>query len=418
MNKLKREEKMKAKILNRRFSSFNISSRRGFTVVEVLVGSIIMLTIILATLSLYTRSNKVSVDQYGFAELQHNVRAAMYFISRDIKSAGAGLPQQLAGYFLEGVNNDHVGNPPVDTDRLTIFGNSDPLRLVIQNFAPGSNTITIEPNQFEIYPYTATNYPDDPVGYINRLIIVLPNPDLNKRKGEIGQITAVDFIANTMTFDRVNEKLTNGLTNGGDPADYIGGSVYFIEFRTYWLDVDGSYPGCTPGTAGYLGVAGVLYISQWNPLVNDYEHLALAQNIEDLQFQYHGDIDGDQQLDDNNSDGTVDVNDFQNWDDLPFPGEGEAADDDAEDDVSKELKKKALVAAGIRSVRILVLGKTANPYVSFSGTPPDDVKKLYGKPGIADSPEETQPDKHRRFLLESTAQIRNMSLSVYNSGTN
>jgi hypothetical protein len=417
MNKLKREEKMKAKILNRRFSSFNISSRHGFTVIEVLVGSIIMLTIILATLSLYTRSNKVSVDQHGFAELQHDVRAAMYFVSRDIKSAGAGLPLQLAGYFLDCVNNDQKGGPPIEPDRLTILGNADPLRLVIQSFAPGSNTITIEPNQFEIYPYTATAYPGDPVGYINRLIIVLPNPDLNKRKGELGQITAVDFIANTMTFNRVNEKLPNGLTNGGDPTDYIGGTVHFIEFRTYWLDVDGSYPGCNPGTDGYLGVAGVLYVSQWNPLVNGYEHLALAQNIEDLQFQYHGDIDGDQQLDDNNSDGTVDVNDFQNWDDLPFP-ESEVEEEVDPDPGNKELRQNALVAAGIRSVRILILGKTANPYVSFSGTPPDEVKKLYGKPAVADSPEETQPDKHRRFLLESTAQIRNMSLSVYNSGTN
>lgn len=408
---------MKAKTSNQRFSSFSVSSRSGFTIVEVLVGSLIMLTIIVATLALYTKSNKVSVDQQGFAELQHDVRAAMYFISRDIKSAGAGLPQQLAGYFIQAENNDNKGGPPINPDRLTILGNADPLRLFIQNFEPGSNTITVEPNQFEIYPYTVDTYPDSPVGYINRLIIVLPNPDLNKRKGEIGQITSVDFTTNTITFDRVNEKLPNGLTNGGDPADYVGGTVHFIEFRTYWLDVDGSYPGCNPGNDGYLGVPGVLYVSQWNPLVNGYEHLALAQNIEDLQFQFHGDTDGDQQLDDNNMDGTVDVNDFQNWDDLPFPGDAEQEEDDLQDDVSKEVKKQALVTAGIRSVRILVLGKTANPYASFSGTPPDEVSRLYGKPAIADSPEFTQPDKHRRFLLESTAQIRNMSLGVYNSST-
>jgi hypothetical protein len=417
MSELNREEKMKAKISNRRFSSLSVSSKRGFTVIEVLVGSLIMLTIVVATLALYTKSNTVSVDQQGFAELQHDVRAAMYFVSRDIKSAGAGLPQRLAGYFIEAENNDNKGGPPINPDRLTILGNADPLRLFIQSFEPGSNTITVEPNQFEIYPYTANAYPDDPVGYINRLIIVLPNPELNKRKGEIGQITAVDFIANTITFDRVNEKLPNKLTTGGDPADYAGGSVHLIELRTYWLDVDGSYPGCNVGNDGYLGVPGVLYVSQWNPLVNGYEHLALAQNIEDLQFQFLGDMDGDQQLDDNNSDGTVDVNDFQNWDDIAFPTEEEEAEDDAQDDVSKELKKRALVTAGIRAVRILILGKTANPYASFSGTPPDEVSRLYGKPGIADSPEFTQPDKHRRFLLESTAQIRNMSLGVYNSGT-
>ncbi|NIO48079.1 MAG: prepilin-type N-terminal cleavage/methylation domain-containing protein [Candidatus Aminicenantes bacterium] len=406
---------MKAKISNRRFSSLSVSSRRGFTLVEVLVGSLIMLTIVVATLALYTKSNAVSVDQQGFAELQHDVRAAMYFISRDIKSAGAGLPQQLAGYFVQAENNDSKGGPLTYPDRLTILGNADPLRLFIQSFAPGSNIITVEPNQFEIYPYNTNAYPDDPVGFINRLIIVLPNPELNKRKGEVGRMTAVDFIANTITFERVdpaNAKLPNGLTVGGDPADYIGGTVHFIEFRTYWLDVDGNYPGCITGTDGYLGVPGVLYVSQWNPLVNGYEHLALAQNIEDLQFQFHGDINDDQQLDDNNSDGTVDVNDFQNWVDLPFPVE-----DDEEEVVSKEFTSKSLVVAGIRSVRILILGKTANPYASFTGAPPDEVIKLYGKPAIADSPEQTQPDKHRRFLLESTAQIRNMSLGVYNSGT-
>jgi hypothetical protein len=417
MNKPKKEEKMKDRISDRKLRALSVPSRRGFTVIEVLVGSLIMLAIVVATLSLYTKSNKVSVDQQGFAELQHDVRAAMYFLSRDIKSAGAGLPQQLAGYFLDCVNNDNKGGPPINPDRLTILGNTDPLRLIIQSFAPGSNIITIEPNQFEIYPYTANAYPDDPVGYINRLIIVLPNPDLNKRKGEIGQITAVDVTANTITFNRVKEKLPNGLNPGGDPADYVGGTVHFIDFRTYWLDVDGSYPGCHAGEAGYLGLAGVLYVSQWNPLVNGYEHLALAQNIEDIQFQFHGDIDGDQQLDDNNSDGTININDYQNWDDIAFP-ESEAEEEEEPDPGSKELRKNALLAAGIRSVRILVLGKTANPYVGFSGTPPDDLEKLYGKPAVADSPEAAQPDKHRRFLLESTAQIRNMSLSVYNNNPN
>jgi hypothetical protein len=417
MNKPKREEIMKGKTSTRNFPYFAFSSRGGFTVIEVLIGSLIMLAIIVATLSLYTKSNKVSVDQQQFAMIQHDVRAAMYFISRDIKSVGAGLPQQLVGYFLDCVNNDQKGGPPVRPDRLTILGNSDPLRLFIQGFAPGSNTITIEPNQFEMYPYTANAYPDDPVGYIDRLIIVLPNPDLNKRKGEIGQITAVDFMTNTITFNKVQEKLPNGLNPGGDPADYIGGSVCFIEFRTYWLDVDGSYPGCNVGTDGYLGQPGVLYVSQWNPLVNGYEHLALAQNIEDLQFQYHGDFDGDQQLDDNNSDGTVDINDYQNWDDIAFP-ETEAEELEEPEPGSKELRKNALLVAGIRSVRVFVLGKTANPYIGFSGTPSDNMKYVYGKPAVADSPAEDEMDKHRRFFIESTVNVRNMSLSIYNSGTN
>ena len=405
MNKLKREEKMKAKISNRRFSSLYVSSRRGFTVIEVLIGSSIMLTIIVATLSLYTKSNKVSVDQQQLAELQHNVRAAMYFLSRDLKSIGAGLPLQFSHAFLEGENNDTQGGPPINPDRLTFLGNSDPLRLIIQAFDSGSNTVTFGPNQTDMYPYTATSYPADPLGYINRLIIVLPNADLNVQKGEVGKITSINFVTNQLVFDRVNGKVPKdlNLNPGGDPDDYIGGTVSFIELKTYWLDVDGSYPGCSAGDDGYLGQPGVMYVSQWNPISDSYEHLALALNIEDLQFQYHGDMDADQQLDDNNSDTIIDVNDFLNWGD-----KGDKNFNWSDDEVT----------AGIRSVRFFILGKTANPYIGFSGAPADAVRYIYGKPAVADSPAEDEADKHRRFLLESTAQIRNMSLSIYNSGTN
>jgi type II secretory pathway pseudopilin PulG len=131
MNKSKREEKMKGKTSTRNFPSFAFSSRGGFTVIEVLVGSSIMLAIIVATLSLYTRSNKVSVDQQQFAEIQHDVRAAMYFVSRDIRSAGAGLLTDLIGYSLEGI--DGHGPSPESPDSIKLMGNFyDPLDLTVQ----------------------------------------------------------------------------------------------------------------------------------------------------------------------------------------------------------------------------------------------------------------------------------------------
>lgn len=401
MNKSKKEEKMKGKISNRSFPFLNTNSRRGFTVIEVLVGSSIMLTIILLTLSLYTKSNKVSVDQQQLSELQHDVRAAMYFLSRDIKSIGAGLPQQFSPFFLEGDNNDKKSE---HTDKLTFLGTSDPLRLIIQDYDKKPNTITLEPNQFELYPYTATAYPDDPKGYINRVIIILPNPDLYDKKGGLGKITGVDFGANEITFDKIKGKLPRelDLKLGGKETDYVGGSVHFVELKQYWLDVTGKFK--VKEGEGYLGQPGVLYVSRWSPVNGSYDHMPLAQNIEDLQFQYHGDMDADQQLDDNNSDGIIDVNDYLNW-------------DDKGDKKKKYNWKKDEVVSGIRSVRILILGKTANPFIGFSGTPPDQVKYIYGKPMVADSPAEAQPDKHRRFLLESTANIRNMSLNLYNSGT-
>lgn len=56
-----------------------------------MIGSSIMLIIILLTLSLYTRSNKIAVDQSMLAEIQHDARSGMYFISGDVRNAGVGL---------------------------------------------------------------------------------------------------------------------------------------------------------------------------------------------------------------------------------------------------------------------------------------------------------------------------------------
>jgi len=381
-----------------------LKNRPGLTLLELLIGSTIILAVVLATLSLYVRSNKVSVDQLQFSELQHDVRAAMFFISRDLKSIGAGIAEEFAGYFLQGINNDpNQSSAPVQTDRLTILGNSDPLRLVIESYSPSSGTIILDANEFNLYPYNENAYPADPKGYLNRLILILPNPGSgNTQNGELGQITGVDFVNYQITFNTVNVPLPNGLATGGVADDYIGGTVHFIELKTYWLDVDGNYTGLTPGTDGYLGQPGILYVSRWNSLINGFEHQPLVQNIEDLQFQYNGDLDDDQLLDDYNTNGMIDMNDYLNWDD----DYGKA----------KDWTNDPTIVDGIRCVKVWILGRTANPYISFSGAPPDEVKYVYGKPSIADSPAAAQADKHRRFLLESTANVRNMSLDIYNAG--
>ncbi|UCC39857.1 MAG: prepilin-type N-terminal cleavage/methylation domain-containing protein [Candidatus Aminicenantes bacterium] len=375
-----------------------IKAKRGYTLIEAVIGSAIMMIVLVATLSLYVKSNKTSVDQQQFSELQHDVRFIMFLMSRDIKSVGAGLPQEFAGYFLEGVNNDPYQSGAVQSDRLAILGNSDPLTLAIDTYNPGTGTITLEADEFDRYHYENADCLTNPAGYINRTILILPRPELNNTNGELGQITGVDINNDQLTFTQINVPLPNGLLPGGVQADYSGGTVHFIEYKIYWLDVDGSYPGLSEGQDGYLGQEGVLYISQWNPLSAALEHLPLAQNIEDLQFQYHGDIDGDQVLDDNNSNGGIDQSDFLNWDNTTWTND-------------------PTLVAGLRRLRFWICGRTENPFISFSGAPPDEVKYIYGKPPIADSPQSASADKHKRFLLESIANLRNMSLNIYNAST-
>ncbi len=373
---------------------------KGFTLLEFMIASAIMLVVILGTLSIYMESNKIAVDQQQFTEIQHDARAAMYFIARDLKSLGAGLPAEFGGYYLQGVNNDpNQGSLDYQSDRVTILGNADPLRLLIQSYTPGTGTINIEPNEFIHFPYMDTSYPSDPAGYINRMILILPNPSQSVLNAELGQITSVDLVGNQISFTTLNIPLPNNLQPGGVEGDYVAGTVHFIELKMYWLDIDGNYPGLTAGSDGYIGEPNVLYVSRLNNSTGLLEHQPLAGNIEDLQFQYHGNLDGDDLLDDNNSNGMIDNGDFLNWDDL------------------RMWTDVPSVVIGIRRVRLFILARTQSPYVRVSGTPPASAQYIYGKPPIADSPAAAQPDKRRRFLLDSTSNLRNMSLGVYNDST-
>jgi hypothetical protein len=360
-------------------------SSRGFTLIELLVGGAIMLIVVLATLSLYMRSNKVAVDQNQYAELQHDVRSGMYFISRDIRMAGAGLPIEFFGYSLEGVDNENQG-VEVTPDRIKLLGNIDePLNLRIDNYQGSSINLAVDDYSLEQYPY-----PDE--FYENKMVLVLPNPSSMCRGGEIRQITHVSHSSGGN-----NEKLnfSPGLAPGIDPPgglsgtcadsdDYDGGLVTFIDVKEYWLDVTGNYPGLSAGLNGYIGngQGAILYVTA-NGI-----HYPLAQNVENLQFEYNGDWNPPY-------DGGLDG--FVPWDNANWTFDTD-------------------MVSRIRQIRILVLGRTPQAFVTFSGKAPEALN-VYKRPPLSNTIGAAQADKHKRFLLESTSNVRNLSLNMYNTGT-
>ncbi len=372
-----KERKPKTKI-----AASRLTSPRGFTLVELLVGSVILLVVVLATLSLYRTSNQIAVDQQQYAELQHGVRSGMYFISRDLRMAGVGLPENFYGFALEGVDNEAQGGV-VEPDRLKVMGNFDePLDPKISNYQGSAANLTLEDRSFEKFQYADEFYE-------NKVVLIIPNSKSGCLAGEVRTITHVTHDA-TGTNERLN--FSPGLSPGVNPPgglagtcpdsnDYDGGEVTFVNVNEYWLDVTGNYPGLTAGVDGYIGngEGNILYVTM-NGI-----HYPLAKNVENLQFQYNGDFD-----DDGNLDG------FIEWQ-AAWTG-----------DITMTVR--------IRQVRMWVLGRTENPFVSVGANPPANIH-LYRRPAIANSPGATEDDKHKRFLLESTANVRNLSLGVYNTGS-
>jgi prepilin-type N-terminal cleavage/methylation domain-containing protein len=354
---------------------------KGFTLIELLIGSTIMLVVIVAALAVYSKSNQISVDQQQYTELQHDVRSAMFLVMRDARMPGAGIPEQFNMFTLEGVDNEDQGAPSgVRPDRLRILGNIDvPLSLRIRTYLGPADVLDIEDFSFENYSY-------DDAYYANKFVLILPNPDAACRAGEVRQITGVTH-ASGGTNERLN--FATGLAPGINPPgglsgtcadsnNYNGGLVTFVDVRDYWLDVTGNFPGLTTGVNGYIGGGQGNIFYQTNNGV----HNPIAQNIENFQVQYNGDF---------NDDGLLDG--FQEW------NAGWAPDQ----------------IARVRQIRVQLLGCTPRRFVSVSGRP-DATVHNYRRPVLANSPAAATDDLHRRFLLESTSNVRNLSLGLYNTG--
>jgi len=357
---------------------------RGMTLIELLIGSSIMLVVILAALSLYMQSNKVAVDQQQIHEVQNDVRAAMFLMTRDIRMAGVGLDFAYNAFFLEGTNNEDQGGD-VQPDRILMMGNmEDPLNIKIQNYQGDAANLAAEDYSIESYPYPDEFYP-------NKVIILMPNKDSGCIACEIRIITSVTHDANGK-----NEKFnfSPGLAPGIDPPgglgnscpdsnDWDGGNAAFINVKEYWLDVTGNHPSYAAGVNGYIGggVGGILYMTQ-NGI-----HYPVARNIENFQLQYFADWNG-------NTDLTDDV--WMDWDPSWTPD----------------------IRSRIGQVRVFLVGRTPNPMagVARAGVPTDVI--LYRRPTIADSPGMTaeQTDFRKRFVMESMATIRNTAINIYNTG--
>jgi len=368
--------------------------------------------VLIATLTIYTRSNKTTVDQHQYADIQNNVRAGMYFIAKDVRSTGVGLLPEVAGYFLEGTDSESPGPAPGTggADSIRLMGNfDDPLSLRIDKYqggiGGGSAQASLYPGEFQNAPYPCPDF------YVNRtyFIISVKCPGCYAfRFMDSKQAHGCQAGAEHIVFDPGSSELNppGGLVDptqnpGCGAACWDDAIITLGQIKFYWLDTTGSLTAIkefalSPGQNGYLGQAGVLYVST---ALSDgtMAHLPLARNIENLQFQYNGDLDDD---------GTLDG--FQNWDNANWTIL--ATDTEADRTAKRD------IIAKIRQVRMWVQGRTERPYVSVSGTPPAGVY-LYQRPTLANSLGDDTVDRHRRFVLESTSNIRNLSLGLYNLGT-
>lgn len=97
-------------------------NEKGFTLVELMIAMVISALVMASVYSVYYTQQKSYIDQEEVAAMHQNLRAAMYFMEREIRmagcdptgNAGAGIVQNLTSQirFTEDVRGKDLGDPP------------------------------------------------------------------------------------------------------------------------------------------------------------------------------------------------------------------------------------------------------------------------------------------------------------------
>ncbi|MCI0487884.1 MAG: hypothetical protein L0229_14930 [Blastocatellia bacterium] len=117
----------------------------GFSLLELMMAALLTVGLMGAIFALANRNQQVFVTEFGVVDMNQNMRTAMDMITRDIQSAGMGLPRGVSNfaaiYYKDGTATD-----PNAPDEIMML-NGDPFAPVadVTEQAAGSSEFFLEP---------------------------------------------------------------------------------------------------------------------------------------------------------------------------------------------------------------------------------------------------------------------------------
>jgi type IV pilus assembly protein PilW len=249
--------------------------QQGVTLIELLIGALVAMTIIAAGFAVLTSSSKALTTNEQTVETQQNVRMAMEFLFRDIRQAGFGMvgPVGNCATAIVPADNNTAG-PDRGPDRISLVvpvGNpvgsaTDPAWIVNSNTTAGFNQVPL-PSALAI-----TNMASEAGGSLTA-----PSP---------ATISIGGAITTTVTG-------TSGanLTVAAVPAPVLAKQntpVYLLQCITYQIIPPPDATGLCAGRSPCLvrGVAGGVAAGVLDCMTAGSKCTSIADEIEDIQFAY------------------------------------------------------------------------------------------------------------------------------------
>jgi len=309
---------------NKYFSKSRIS---GFTLVELMVVLVILAVIVVGVFGVVITQNKAYHSEEAIIDMQANAQIAMQRISRVIRMTGFGCKDSFGTDFVSGNLTTQGDVAPNPTTSLMIVSNQG------VNAAATPDQLTIVSAFKYVGKITA-------IPAANQITLDSVGGTLNSGEPEKSYIFF--YPSSPQTFETLTNITGNTITTSNNLDVQINDLVYQVQAYTIRL-VNGNLrldENIDPSSAS----------------------LDVAENIEDLQFQYGVDTDNNGHLD--------------SWVDTP---------------------------ANIRQVkatRIFILARTANPDREYTD------HNTYTLAGTTIGPFN---DHFHRYLLETTIMMRNLN---------
>lgn len=330
-----------------------MTNNRGFTLVELLLAMAISGVVAVAAYSVFISSTWSSRTQEEVAEVQQNVRVAMDRLTKDIRTAGYGLPVSPTSLDFGGGN---VFTSPITTsnsttgpDSITILGIG--YKVGDLKNAASDATCNGANDQFVCLELT---------GDFDRFLDDSSNFKASRKYISINGADFHELSTTTSDHDRTNKKLKLASTLARDYPD--GTPYYILQAVQYTIATD--LTGCSS--------ANPCLASQDFTDLRGAGRQPVAEGIEDIQFAYGLDIDRDRRID---YAGSYDAADFA----------GVPSDDSA-----------------ILAVRVNVVARSAH----IDSQKPGGL----GRPAVEDRAQGAA-DGYRRRVLTKVIKVRNSQTS-------
>ncbi len=334
----------------------DLYTNRGFTLIEVMMAIVIGLILISSVTATYVVQTRAYTTQDSVSEINNQSKVAHDLMANSIKMAGFGTSSDMNS---DPVNSRTTVITPYDNtnapDAITIVGGYRKAGTLWPNgVGPGSNCSTTQYAKLGSNAFTLELSGTDAPNTTDNSSLTLNGIEYVKVQSAGSGGTSI------VLEDSISKSYPVHDTNGDNLCD-SGRPVYFVEDVTYCVDSNMTlhriYKNANPTAC--------------TGTTNSIDEI-IAENIEDLQFAFALDADGDDILDDPDSDGEINFYDGN------------------------------LVAdfSTIKAVRINVLGRGNRPDVNYASL---------GKApaAIENRNHSTVSDDFRRRWWKTTVKIRN-----------